>query len=300
MSESVPPDRLDARGVAGAVACCAVWGGNAVAVKYAISESHLPPAGCAGLRFAISLPIVALVCYRIGRSVRVPRSLWWLLLIHGLFAAVQIGTFNWGTSHSEAGRSSVFINVHPLVVAPLGWLLLGEHLGAMGTAGLVSAAIGVVVLLSRPLLLGGGLTGDLVVLGSGLLFGVQTIVQKLTFPKIAPTTLLLWQSVIALPLTLGYSLIFEGADSYHFTTEALWGLAYQGLAVSGFCFSVWMILLKKYPAGQLATLAFLTPLFGVGLGTWLRGEPFTWTLGLGGALVGLGIYLVAGRPKKNG
>ncbi len=295
MSEPVALDRLDSRGVAGAVACCAVWGGNAVAVKYAISESHLPPAGCAGLRFAISLPIVALVCYKVGRSVKVPRSLWWLILVHGLFAAVQIGTFNWGTSHSEAGRSSVFINVHPLVVAPLGWLLLGEHLGARGTAGLFSAAIGVVVLLSRPLLLGGGLVGDLVVLGSGLFFGIQTIAQKLTFPKIAPTTLLLWQSVIALPLTLAYSLIFEGADSYHFTREALWGLAYQGLAVSGFCFSLWMVLLRRYPAGQLATLAFLTPLFGVGLGTWLRAEPFTWTLGVGGALVGLGIYLVAGR-----
>jgi drug/metabolite transporter (DMT)-like permease len=54
-----------------------------------------------------------------------------------------------------------------------------------------------------------------------------------------------------------------------------------------------MILLRRYPASRLAAVAFLTPLFGIALGTWLNGEAFTWPLGMGSALVGLGIYLVA-------
>lgn len=282
---------LDARGLAGAVACCAFWGGNAVAVKFAIPD--LPPAGCAAIRFGLALPILAVVCWRIGPRPTVPRHLWGLIGLHALMTAAQIGTYNWGTSHSEAGRSSVFINVHPLVVAPLAWLWLGERLGGRGLLGLGAAVGGIALLLWEPLRRGGGLAGDLVVLGSGLIFAVQTIAQKLTFPKIPPTTLLLNQTALAIPLTLLYSLAFEGFGSYHFTPQATRGVLYQGLVVSGFCFTVWLLLLRRYPAGRLATITFLTPIFGVGLGHLTRGERLSLPLLGGGALVGLGIYLVA-------
>ena len=67
----------------------------------------------------ISLPVVALVCLQ-GKARLWPdfrsRATAWLLLLHGTLTAIQIGTFNWGTSHSEAGRSSIFINIHTLVV----------------------------------------------------------------------------------------------------------------------------------------------------------------------------------------
>ncbi len=291
------PRPLDAAGLAGAVLCCALWGGNAVAAKFCIADGALPPIGGAALRFAISLPVVAWVCARGGTGFSRPRRDWWLIAVHGVFTAIQIGTFNWGTSHSEAGRSSVFINIHPLVVAPLAWLLLGEHLGTRGVLGLGSAAIGVAVILAKQLRLGGGLVGDLVVLCSGLVFGIQTIAQKLTFPRVPARTLLFTQSIVALALTTAYSLAVEGTGSYHFTREAVWGVLYQGLASSGVCFSLWIVLLGRYPAGRLATVAFLTPLFGIGLGTLIRGEPFTTPLVVGAGLVGTGIYLVAtGRP----
>ncbi len=289
-----PSDRIDPAGLAAATLCCFLWGGNAVAVKYAISPEGLPPIGGAGLRFLISLPVVALICRRAGIVWRVDRRYWGLLAAHGILTAVQIGSFNWGTSHSEAGRSSVFINIHPLVVAPMAWLLLGERLGWRGIAGLLAAASGVGVMIARPLMLGGGgLAGDLVVLASGVIFGLQAIAQKKTFPMIPPTTLLLAQSALAVPLTFLYSAAFEGPASYHFTPEALWGLLYQGLFVSGVAFAVWMILLRRYPAGRLAAVAFLTPLFGIALATWTMGEAFTMPLAVGSALVGLGIYLVA-------
>jgi drug/metabolite transporter (DMT)-like permease len=297
MAEHPTSHPLDAAGLSAATLCCLLWGGNAVAVKYAISDAGLPPVGGAGLRFLISLPVVALVCRQVGAGWRVDRRYWWLLGAHGVLTAVQIGSYNWGTSRSEAGRSSVFINIHPLVVAPLAWLLLGERLGWRGILGLLAAACGVAVMLAEPLMLGGGLIGDLVVLASGIIFGVQAIAQKKTFPLIAPTSLLLYQSTLAIPLSFLYSAAFEGIDSYHFTPEAVWGLIYQGLFVSGVAFASWMILLRRHAAGRLAAVAFLTPLFGIALGTLMRGEPFTWPLALGGCLVGAGIYLVTGEKS---
>ena len=52
-------------------------------------------------------------------------------------------------------------------------------------------------------------------------------------------------------------------------------------------------MLKRYPAGRLATIAFLTPFFGVALGNVFRGEALTVSLALGGCFVGLGIFLVS-------
>src|SRR3954467_4664416 len=99
MNDPRSPRRMDAAGVAAAVVCCALWGGNAVAVKYAIPD--LPPVGCSAVRFLLALPVTALVCRSSGQACGVGRPLWGLTLVHGLLTAVQIGTFNWGTSHSE-------------------------------------------------------------------------------------------------------------------------------------------------------------------------------------------------------
>ena len=302
MPELSTPRRLGLRALLGMVACCAFWGGNAVAVKAAVPA--IPAFGCAGLRFLISLPILAVACRRLGQPMLVPRAHWWLVGLHALFSVAQIGTFNLGTSMGLAGRSSVFINLHPLIVTPLAWALLGEHLGTRGLLGLGSAALGVGVLLSSSWKAGGPMTGDLIVIGSAVVFGIQTVFQKWTFARIPPVTLFLLQTMLATPIFLAYSATFEGFGSYHFTGESIAGMVYQGVVVSGFCFTTWMVLLRLYPAGQLATIAFLTPLFGISLGNILRGEQLTWPLSIGGGLVGLGIYLAAsgglGRKKIQG
>jgi drug/metabolite transporter (DMT)-like permease len=291
MTDLTTRDRLDPSGLAVMMVCCMLWGGNAVAVKYAVPD--FPPLGCAAIRFVLGLPVMAIVCKLVGQPLWFRREAYGLWLLNAAFSVVQIGTYNWGTSHSEAGRSAVFINIHPLVVAPLAWLILGERLGRRGVLGLSAAAVGVIMLLAEPLRRGGGLEGDLVVLGSGIIFGVQTIVQKKTFPTIPPATLLFSQSVAAAVIAGVYSFAFEGLRAIHPRTEAVWGVLYQGLAVSGICFGVWMVLLRRYPAGRLATVAFLTPLFGVGLGHALRGEALTVSLVVGGCFVGLGIFLVS-------
>ncbi len=105
--------------------------------------------------------------------------------------------------------------------------------------------------------------------------------------------MLLTQSLVAIPFFALYSGLFEGFSTYRFTPRAVAAIAYQGLTVSGFCFSVWLLMLRRYPAAQLAAVAFLTPMFGVAFGRWLKQEPLTTSLILGGVLVGLGIYLTS-------
>ncbi len=96
-----------------------------------------------------------------------------------------------------------------------------------------------------------------------------------------------------MPLSFAFSFWVEGPATYHFTPPALGGIFYQGFVVSGLTFSLWMILLRRYVAGQLAAVSFMTPLFGIALGTLIRHEPITLPLVVGSAAVGLGIYLAA-------
>jgi drug/metabolite transporter (DMT)-like permease len=297
MPESAPKSRLDPAGVLGMVFCCVLWGGNAVAVKFSVPA--IPPFGCAAFRFCLALPVFAWLCKRYDQPLFPPRRLAWLLLLNAAFTLAQIGSFQWGTGLSKAGRASVFINIHPLVVAPLAWLVLGEHMGARGVLGLLAAAGGVVVLLARSFEAAGPVSspsemlGDSIVLLSGITFGLQTIAQKLTFPKIPPLTLLFSQTFVAMPIFFALSARLEGSETYRFTPESVGGLLFQGLFASALCYSLWFSLLTRYPAGRLATLAFLSPFFGVGFSVLLKGEPLTASLGIGGALVALGIYLVA-------
>ncbi len=280
---------LDLPGFAVAVFCCALWGGNTVAVKFV--DPDVPPLACAMARFLLAAPFIGLVCLRARSPLWVARPYWGLLGIHALLAACQIMTFNWGTAHSLAGRSSVFINIHPLIAAPLAWIVLHERMGIRGWVGLGSASFGIAVLLIEPLRTGGGWVGDLVVILAGIVFAIQTVAQKMTFPYIPPTTLLFNQSMLAVPICLMVSLVSEDWSSAQLSHSAIGGLLYMGVVVSFLCFTLWFLLLRRHPASQLAPLAFLTPLFGVGLGKLVLGEELTWELIIGGGLVGTGIYL---------
>ena len=73
-----------------------------------------------------------------------------------------------------------------------------------------------------------------------LVFSEMMPIFRSAFPLIPPTTLLFYQTALAVPLTFLYSAAFEGAASYHFNPVAIWGLLYQGLAVSGVAFTLWI------------------------------------------------------------
>lgn len=296
-ANAIAPSRpLDGLAIAGAVLCCALWGGNAVAVKSVVGE--VPPMGLAGIRFLISVPVIAWIASRTKGKFRIQRDNWWLVPLHGLFLAAQVSSFNWGTSHGQAGRSSVFINVHPLVVTPLSVWLLNERIGWKALAGLFSAFFGVFILVAGRLMAGGDPKADVIVFCSGCIFGFQSVFQKWSFRKVAPATLLFWQTPFAIMTCLIASLLFESDAPWNIDQNGAMAIAYQGLAVSGVCFSVWSLLLGRYQAAKLAALGFMTPLFGISLGTLIHGEPITLPLILGAAMVGFGVYLTAADKMK--
>jgi drug/metabolite transporter (DMT)-like permease len=285
-------NRLGVRGLAVIVMCCAFWGANTVAVKFTVQD--VPPLGCAGFRFLLALPFLAVAGLRNGGSLRLRPEDVPPILLNGFFTFLQIGTFNWGASLTLAGRATVLINSHPFVVAPLAWLFLGEGLRWHGWLGLILAAGGMVWLFQEPLQSAeGSLRGDALMLLSAFILGCQAIYLKQVLGRLRVTTLLFWQTFVLVPLFFLASGLWEGFANYRLTLPALIGLAYQGLIISGMCFLIWLRMVQRYSVSLMMSFGFLTPIFGVLAGNLMRHEPVTVTLAGSTALVGLGIYLVA-------
>jgi len=72
-------------------------------------------------------------------------------------------------------------------------------------------------------------------------------------------------------------------------------LVFQTLAIASFGYLFWFFLLKRYPASGVASFAFLSPVFGVGLGWLMLGETVGSEIIGGLVLVALGITLINRR-----
>ncbi|MEM9972245.1 MAG: DMT family transporter, partial [Pseudomonadota bacterium] len=77
----------------------------------------------------------------------------------------------------------------------------------------------------------------------------------------------------------------------------LWSLAFQVVIVVTFGFTLWLWLLSIYPAAGVAAFGFLAPIFGVGFGWLVLGEPLGAPILVALALVCAGLILI-NRPAQ--
>jgi drug/metabolite transporter (DMT)-like permease len=140
------------------------------------------------------------------------------------------------------------------------------------------------------------LVGDLMMLGGAALWAATTLLIKRTaLIRISPNKVLFYQlAVSAALMPLASALAGEGGVR-SLDAHVAWALAYQVVVVAFASYLAWFWLVSRHPAGRLAAISFLTPLFGVMAGALLLGESVSPWLAAAMALVCLGIYLVNRR-----
>ena len=282
-----------------------LWGGTPVAISYSVDT--LPPIAVAGIRFFLASAFMLAWCRIEGASLRMKPGQLGPCCITGTLLFVQISLFHLGIAESNSSHATLFINTF------IFWVALLEHfvtrvsrLSGRKLAGLALAATGVVLILRDP---SAGtatataaahpeqpsLYGDILLLGSGMVLGIKIIYTKSAVRVVEPGKLIFWHDVVGTLLFAVYAAAFE-----HVTVDlqdpglpaAVWGLLYQGLVVAGFCFAVQARLLRKHAASQISVFSFATPLFGIALAVWLRGDPLSPWLSLSAVCVAAGIVLV--------
>jgi len=172
-------------------------------------------------------------------------------------------------------------------------LIATEPLTRRKSAGLVVAVCGVAwALLDRDTSGPVSLSGDLMALGAALCWaaiGLYARVSKVA--GLPPVMQLFWQVSVSAVLLLLVAPFF-GDFLREVRPIHLWGMAFQIVVVVTLGFLSWFWLLKRYPAGSVASFGFLSPVFGVGFGWLLLGEEIGLTILGALTLVAAGIYLI--------
>jgi drug/metabolite transporter (DMT)-like permease len=292
----VSKQRLDTTAIATLVVLTMMWGVQQVSVKVAITEG-MPPALQAALRSLVAaICVFAWIAIRGGTSDLLSRkTLAPGILIGVMFGAEFLVLYN-GLKLTTASRGVVFVYSAPFFTALGAHLLIpAERLRPIQFLGLLIAFAGVGIAFAEGLLAGGGsLTGDLMCLAGGALWGLTTLAVK-AIPSLsrAPAAKLLWlQLAFSAPLLL-LAAWFAGDFTTAHPSNLAWLLwFYQTVIVAFASYLVWFWLVVTYPAGRVASFTFLGPVFGILAGVVLQGDHFTWALLAGLIAISIGLRLV--------
>lgn len=290
---------LDTLAVTLLVACCAFWGFQQILIKFAVQE--IPPLWQASLRMGGATVLLWLWCVLRGVKLFERDGTLGAGLLAGLLFAGEFCFIYLGLMHTSASRLTVFLYTSPFVVALLlPRVIPSETLRRIQWIGLTLAFLAVAIAFSEGFLqdspMVGQWKGDAMGLAAGILWGLTTLTiratrlsgasaEKTLFYQLAVTALV----APVLSLALG--------ETWGFGYSAMaWGSVALQMVVGAFIsYLTWMWMLRHYPATQMSTFTFLTPVFALVFGVVLLGEPLTVQLVVALVGVAVGIVLVSKR-----
>ena len=289
-------EHLDPLAISLLLACCLFWGLQQILIKTTVGE--VPPLWQAALRFAGATVLLGIWCAWRGvrlfdRDGTLPAGLLAGALFAGEFTCIYLGLRD-----TAASRLTVFLYTSPFVVA----LLLprfvpAERLRPTQWVGLVIAFAAVALAFSEGFTghsTARQLRGDALALAGGTLWGLTTLVIRST--KMATASAektLFYQVAVTAVVAPLLSLALGESWSLHYSGYAWMSIALQ-TAIGAFAsYLAWMWMLRHYPATQLSSFTFLTPLFALLFGIVLLHERLTSDLLVALAAVATGIVLVS-------
>jgi len=292
-------DRIDLTGAGWLVTFALIMGFNQVLVK--LVNAGLAPVFQAGLRSACALvPVLIYAIYTKRKLSISDGSLVPGLCCGTLFAAEFMLTFS-AFDYTSVARATMLFYTMPLWLACAAHFLIpGERLTTLRVAGLLLAVAGVAWALLRndhPAT-EYALVGDLMCLVAALCWaGIALLARTTALSKSSPEMQLVYQLAVSGAIMLPLAPVL-GDLVRDFTPQIGALFAFQVLVVVSFGFLMWFRVLAIYPASDMASFGFLTPLFGVMFGWLILGETITLEFIGALALVCVGIVLVNRKRKK--
>ena len=290
---------LDTLAIGLLVLCCAFWGFQQILIKSTVGE--IPPLWQASLRMGGAAALLWLWCQLRGVPLFTRDGTLKGGLLAGLLFAGEFAFIYLGLQYTSASRLTVFLYTSPFVVALLlpRWVP-SETLKRMQWIGLVIAFTAVAIAFSEGFFqsspVAGQWRGDAMGLAAGILWGLTTLtIRRTTLAEASPEKTLFYQLAVTTLVTPMLSLAIGETWSLDYSAQA-WGSLFLQSAVGAFAsYLTWMWLLRHYPATQMSSFTFLTPVFALVFGVALLGEALTLQLTLALVGVAVGIVLVNRR-----
>jgi len=271
------------------------WASNIIAGKQALTGfsalalAELRMLGSAIIFSALFMPAGALR----GRQFSGGKRFVLLVFAAAAMALNQLG-FIGGMALSTVAHAGLIVALGPVMVLIIVVVMRMEALTAGKFAGMLIAFAGVGILTSDKTGQGsaGHWRGDLILLGSTLVFAVYTVLMKevanhydtwmLNALVFVMTTLMLLPVCARSTLATRWSAL---------TLEAWWGLAFMVIFGTVASYLLFAYVMRELAASRVAAFNYLQPVIASGLGIWVLSERLTSKVLVGGVIILAGVYL---------
>ncbi|BCA27557.1 DMT family transporter [Metapseudomonas otitidis] len=273
---------------------CIVWGFQQVSIK--LVEQDVAPVLQLAIRSGIAaLVLGAITLWREGRGAFGDGTLLPGLGV-GLLFTLEFFFISEGLVRTSASHIAVFLYTAPIFAAlGLHLILPEERLSPIQWLGVLVAFGGIALaFLGKPGNAAGSLFGDALGICAAVAWGATTVlIRGSSLSEAAPVKTLFYQLGVAGVVLLAVAAA-TGRLGLVPSDRALLSLGFQVVVVALISYLGWFWLLRRYLASRLSMLSFMTPLFGVGFGVLVLGEPLDSSFIFGGLLVLGGLLLVTG------
>jgi drug/metabolite transporter (DMT)-like permease len=274
-----------------------VWGASFIATKMALRD--LAPVTVVWLRFTIGVVILGMAVGYKGQF-SLPQKQDWLYFI--LLGFLGITFHQWlqsnGLETAQASTTAWIVATSPIFIAILSWIFLRERLAGLQIAGILFAAVGVLLVVSKgdlSTLFSGhfGTSGDILILISAPNWAVFSILSTRGLKKYPATQMMFFVMLVGWIFT---SILFFSSgnpgDILNISVPGILGIGFLGIFCSGLAYIAWYDGLQALPATQIGAFLYLEPLVAVLVAWVILGEALIPIALLGGAVILLGVRFV--------
>jgi drug/metabolite transporter (DMT)-like permease len=273
------------------------WGGSFIATKIALRD--VSPVTVVWLRFAIGVVILG-AAVRLRRQISLParRDLAYFALLGFLGITFHQWLQSTGLKTAQATTTAWIVATTPIFIALLGWLVLRERLRWLQAFGILLAAVGVLLVVTRgdlaSLSAGSfGTPGDFLVMISALNWAVFSILSRRGLHTFQATLMMFYVMGFGWLFTTLLLLAGPGLNEIPNLGLPGWlGVGFLGVFCSGLAYIFWYDALQALPVAQAGAFVYLEPFITLVIAAIVLGEVVTLISLLGGAVILLGVWMV--------
>ncbi len=268
------------------------WGGNFLAIRYAVLE--IPSWTALSMRLLL---VGALLAFFLRNPI--PQLKYYLLislaLIPGhfglLFLASELTT--------NVSAISLFIQLNPAFALLFAWMILKERPGRRRIIGLLMAFGAMIILFYEPNLLGASLALIVATL-SAMFMGLYSVLLRSMPGQIRPIDIIGWTAIFGTPMVASIAYYLEGSPFVtlaNVSSQGYLAVLYSTIVSSIISHGCWAWLCRRHPVAQVVPYSLLVPIVTISLSALLLGEQITAQMLIAIAVLCAGLFIIA-RSKK--
>jgi drug/metabolite transporter (DMT)-like permease len=279
-----------------------MWGGMYVVSKYVLD--YIPPLTLVWLRYIIAFvflfTILKMVQFKNKKVESIEKKdcflIAWIGFI-GYFVSIALQFI--GTNLSDAHTGALITSATPAFIVIFAWFILKEELTFRKVMAIISATVGVVIVIGFDINVGTNYIGSLILVGAAVTWALLSVYVKIASKRLSSLTITTYAVLFALLFTTP-TMFWElqSKDIYYQDSLIILGVIYLGVVSTAGAFFLWNKGMELMDAGIGSLFFFFQPIVGSFLGWALLKEALGVNFFVGGLFIVVGVGVVGFQKKK--